>query len=123
MRLHRPRDRAPLLLPVGPAVPPRAALGSGGEHQEGNLALYCQTHNLLAARRDFGQEFIARRINEAGEPAASTEADAHSPRGERTGGGASRAGEPVGGVYIPSGWRAEVLWDLPGWMHAYEAPL
>ena len=35
-----------------------------GDHSEANLRVLCRGHNLLAARREFGSEFMSRRIEE-----------------------------------------------------------
>jgi hypothetical protein len=37
----------------------------GGDESAGNLALWCQAHNSLAAERDFGRAFILRQQVEA----------------------------------------------------------
>ncbi len=39
-------------------------VGKGGSHGEENLRVLCRGHNLLAAKREFGEEFMRRKIEE-----------------------------------------------------------
>jgi 5-methylcytosine-specific restriction endonuclease McrA len=48
----------------------------GGAHGEENLRILCRGHNVLAAEREFGEEFVRGRIERG------------RSRGERAGSGA-----------------------------------
>ncbi len=42
-------------------------IGKGGSHGEENLRVLCRGHNLLAAKREFGEEFMRGKIEDRAE--------------------------------------------------------
>jgi hypothetical protein len=91
----------------------------GGRHELSNVTLRCAPHNLHAARRDFGQPFIDRRIAEARGQAVKDRNHGYLPRGRENPDGSSRAceeflmnqepfrGEDQGGIVV-AGWLQAV---------------
>ena len=38
--------------------------GKGGGHSEANLLVFCKSHNLFCAEREYGRAFLERKISE-----------------------------------------------------------